>query len=108
MKVAVDREAGDGRAGDDDRIGRSVETVLGSTFDDELTGDDRAQTLAGGDGDDRITGGAGEDVLSATKATTASRRATASSTPSTVAATCSTGGGRPHRDLRHALCRIAF
>jgi Ca2+-binding RTX toxin-like protein len=63
VKVAVDREAGDGRAGDDDRIRRTVESVFGSSFDDTLIGDDRDQTLAGNDGDDRITGGAGADVL---------------------------------------------
>jgi Ca2+-binding RTX toxin-like protein len=64
VNVAVDREFGDGRPGDDDRIGRTVETVVGSGFADTLTGDDRAQTLRGVDGDDQITGGAGEDVLS--------------------------------------------
>jgi Ca2+-binding RTX toxin-like protein len=64
VSVSVDLSAGDGRPGDDDRIRRNVETVLGSPFDDVLTGGPDAEHLAGLDGDDQITGGAGEDVLS--------------------------------------------
>jgi hypothetical protein len=64
VRVSVDLSAGDGRPGDDDRIRRNVETVLGSAFADVLAGGPHAEHLAGFDGDDQITGGAGEDVLS--------------------------------------------
>ena len=64
VHVSVDLSAGDGRPGDDDRIRRNVESVLGSQFADVLDGGPRAEHLAGLDGDDRITGGAGADVLS--------------------------------------------
>jgi hypothetical protein len=35
----LELDLGDGRPGDDDRIRRNVETVLGSAFDDALAGD---------------------------------------------------------------------
>jgi RTX calcium-binding nonapeptide repeat (4 copies) len=53
-----------GATGDDDRIRRNVETVLGSAFADVFAGGPGTEHLAGNDGDDQITGGAGEDVLS--------------------------------------------
>jgi hemolysin type calcium-binding protein len=61
--VSVDLEAGDGRPGDDDRIRRDVETVLGSQFADVLVGSPRTEQLAGLDGDDQITGGTGAELL---------------------------------------------
>ena len=64
VNVSLDTPDGDGRPGDDDHIRRDVEGVIGSPFDDVLTGSRYAQHLTGGDGDDRITGGAGEDLLS--------------------------------------------
>jgi Ca2+-binding RTX toxin-like protein len=63
VHVAVDREAGDGRPGDDDRIRRAVESVIGSSFADVLVGDDLTMRLSGEDGDDLITGGAGPEQL---------------------------------------------
>lgn len=63
VHVAVDREAGDGRPGDDDRIRRDVESVIGSAFDDVLVGDDLTMRLSGEDGADRITGGTGPEEL---------------------------------------------
>jgi hypothetical protein len=63
VDVSVDLEAGDGRAGDDDRIRRDVESVLGSQFADILAGSPRTVQLQGLDGDDRITGGTGEELL---------------------------------------------
>ncbi|TXI89046.1 MAG: calcium-binding protein, partial [Cupriavidus sp.] len=39
------------------------EDVLGSAFDDRLTGDANANTLTGGAGDDVLDGGAGADLL---------------------------------------------
>ncbi len=64
VHVAVDLEADDGRPGDDDRIRRDVESVLGSQFADVLAGDPRTERLAGFDGDDEITGGTGAEALS--------------------------------------------
>ena len=64
VDVRVDLEAGDGRAGDDDRIRRDVESVLGSQFADVLAGSPRTTQLTGLDGDDEITGGTGEELLS--------------------------------------------
>ena len=64
VNVSVDLEAGDGRPGDDDQIRRDVESVIGSTFDDVLTGSPYTLELHGVDGNDRITGGAGAELLS--------------------------------------------
>jgi Ca2+-binding RTX toxin-like protein len=61
--VGVDGFPFDGRPGDNDRIGRTVETVLGSAYGDLLAGGERDQRLAGGDGDDTLVGGPGQDVL---------------------------------------------
>ncbi|MFE8583487.1 cadherin domain-containing protein [Sphingomonas sp. NCPPB 2930] len=41
----------------------SIERIVGSTFNDTLTGSDAADTLQGGAGDDVLTGAAGADVL---------------------------------------------
>lgn len=41
----------------------SVERIIGSTYDDTLTGDNGRNILHGGDGDDIIYGGAGNDVI---------------------------------------------
>ena len=64
VRVSLDLLGGDGRAGDDDRIRRDVETVIGSAFPDVLTGAAAAEQLLGLDGDDTLTGGAGQDTLS--------------------------------------------
>ncbi len=45
-----------------DRIG-GIENIIGSDFDDTLTGDNSENTLKGGDGDDELRGGAGNDTL---------------------------------------------
>jgi Ca2+-binding RTX toxin-like protein len=41
----------------------SIETILGSTFGDTLTGDGNANSVVGGAGNDVIDGGAGADTL---------------------------------------------
>ena len=63
VHVGVDGAPFDGRPGDNDRIDRTVDTVLGSQFDDVLTGTQREQRLLGLDGDDQISGGPAQDVL---------------------------------------------
>jgi CSLREA domain-containing protein len=40
-----------------------VENLVGSSFNDTLTGDSGANRISGGDGNDILTGGAGADVL---------------------------------------------
>lgn len=64
VSVSVGLTGSDGRPGDDDQIRNTVESVIGSQFDDVLVGGRFAEQLTGGEGDDRITGGAGQDVLS--------------------------------------------
>ena len=61
--VSVDLAAGDGRPGDDDRIHRDVESVIGSNFADVLTGSHHTLKLLGLEGDDVITGGTGAELL---------------------------------------------
>ena len=63
VRVGVDGMPFDGRPGDNDRIDREVERVIGSEHADVLTGTQRAQQLSGSDGDDQIAGGPGQDVL---------------------------------------------
>ena len=63
VRVGVDGMPFDGRSGDNDRIGRTVETVFGSQHADVLVGAERDQRLLGLDGDDEIAGGEGSDVL---------------------------------------------
>ena len=41
-----------------------MENIVGSDFDDELTGDAQGNIIAGGKGDDRLDGGAGDDTVS--------------------------------------------
>jgi Ca2+-binding RTX toxin-like protein len=47
----------------------SIENLLGSTFNDILTGDDLANVIEGGTGDDKIAGGAAGDTASYASAT---------------------------------------
>lgn len=42
----------------------TVEQILGSSFNDTLTGNDQDNVLIGNDGDDHLNGGGGNDVLS--------------------------------------------
>jgi large repetitive protein len=63
VDVAVDLEAADGRPGDDDRVFNDVEAIVGSQFDDTLTGGKHTLQLSGFGGNDAITGGAGAEQL---------------------------------------------
>jgi Ca2+-binding RTX toxin-like protein len=51
-----------GTASDGDRL-ISIENLVGSGFNDILTGDDGNNRIEGGDGDDVISGGMGNDIL---------------------------------------------
>lgn len=50
-------------AGADYAVAGTVENLRGSTYDDSLVGNDKANSIDGGLGDDTIEGGPGEDVL---------------------------------------------
>jgi Ca2+-binding RTX toxin-like protein len=63
VDVAVDLESGDGRPGDDDQVFDDVEVVLGSQFDDVLTGGNHTLQLSGLGGNDTISGGGGAEQL---------------------------------------------
>lgn len=63
VAVNVDLGAGTASYGMVNETLTSVENVIGTAFDDTLTGDDQANLIAGGDGADTIMGGAGDDVL---------------------------------------------
>ena len=63
VDVAVDLDAADGRPGDDDQVFNDVEVIVGSQFDDLLTGGKHTLQLSGLGGDDAITGGAGGEQL---------------------------------------------
>jgi Ca2+-binding RTX toxin-like protein len=63
VNVAVDLDAADGRPGDDDRVFDDVESIVGSQFDDVLTGGKHTLQLSGLGGNDAITGGAGAEQL---------------------------------------------
>jgi Ca2+-binding RTX toxin-like protein len=62
--VSVDLGSGVGLGGDaqGDTL-NSVENLVGSAFNDTLTGDSGVNSLSGGNGDDTLQGGAGADTL---------------------------------------------
>jgi Ca2+-binding RTX toxin-like protein len=66
--VRLDGFANDGSSQDGeaarDNVNADVERVLGSRFDDTLTGNALAQTLVGNSGRDELDGGGGSDTLS--------------------------------------------
>ena len=62
--VTVDLEEGTGEGGHaEGDVITGIENVLGSGYDDRITGDDTANQLEGGDGDDQLRGGGGADRL---------------------------------------------
>ena len=91
VDVSVDREASDGRPGDEDRILRDVESVIGSNFADSPHRQ-RSHAAALGPGRRRRDHGRRRrgDPLRRARATTASTPATARRTPSTAVASSST------------------
>lgn len=64
LEASLDGRRNDGEAGEQDKIGRSVD-VVGGEGDDLLVGNRSPNRLAGGGGSDELRGGAGPDVLSA-------------------------------------------
>jgi Ca2+-binding RTX toxin-like protein len=53
----------DGQAGEHDSVGADVESILGGSGNDRLTGNNAAGQLQGGPGDDVLHGGGGDDLL---------------------------------------------
>lgn len=65
VTVGIDLHAGDGEAGEDDRVTPTVEEVLGGSGNDALTGHARGTTLRGNGGSDVLTGLGGQDTVDA-------------------------------------------
>ncbi len=72
IKLTLDGQPGDGSTGEGDNVHDDIETVIGTTLNDVMTGDDLGQdlyghagqdTIDGGGGDDLLNGGSGEDVI---------------------------------------------
>ena len=63
VSVSLDDKAGDGTSGENDNAHGDIETLVGSTFDDMLAGNDGAQSLFGNAGIDRVDGLGGDDVV---------------------------------------------
>jgi RTX calcium-binding nonapeptide repeat (4 copies) len=63
VSVSLDDKPGDGTSGENDNAHGDIETLVGSTFDDVLTGNDGSQSLFGNAGIDRADGLGGDDVV---------------------------------------------
>jgi len=61
VEVDLDKGKSSGGAGKDTLIG--IENIVGSAYDDELTGDQNDNVINAGAGDDTLTGGRGVDIL---------------------------------------------
>lgn len=61
--VTIDLASGRASGADGNDELRSIEGVVGSTYDDTLLGSPAADTLEGDEGDDNLQGGAGDDEL---------------------------------------------
>jgi len=66
--VTVNLDAGTVTGGDGADTLTSIENIVGSQFDDSLTGDDNANHISGGLGNDILTGGDGADTFTWTAA----------------------------------------
>lgn len=63
VHASIDGTRNDGKAGERDRIGATVENLQGGSGNDRLTGSAAGNDLRGGRGDDRLRGLAGPDRL---------------------------------------------
>ena len=65
VDVSLDNQPNDGdnAGGEGDNVMDTVENIVGSRGNDELTGSNSSNRIEGGDGDDTIVGGGGDDRL---------------------------------------------
>ena len=63
VKVTLDGTTASGEVGEGDLLATDMENVIGTDYDDIITGNANANELVGGLGDDTLTGLAGDDVL---------------------------------------------
>ena len=63
LQLSLDGIANDGPAGEAGHIESDIETIIGGSGNDLMTGDDVQNVLSGGGGDDTIRGAAGNDVI---------------------------------------------
>lgn len=64
VSVSLDGVADDGKPGELDLVGATIENVVGGAGPDRITGTASANGLFGGSGDDVLGGAAGDDLLS--------------------------------------------
>ncbi len=63
IAVSLDDVANDGRAGENDNVAADVEDVVGTAFNDTLSGSSSSNQLDGGGGSDTLSGLGGSDSL---------------------------------------------
>lgn len=63
VNANLDGAANDGSTGEGDRVGNSVESLIGGSANDRLVGNDLNNVIYGGTGFDSISGGGGSDQL---------------------------------------------
>jgi len=63
VNVTLDPSVGSGLVGEGDLLATDMENVIGTAYNDIITGNASANELVGGLGNDTLTGGAGDDVL---------------------------------------------
>jgi Ca2+-binding RTX toxin-like protein len=63
VNLSLDDQANDGEPGENDNIRNDVESVVGGTGDDTITGNDDPNDLSGGGGKDTIDGRGGMDTI---------------------------------------------
>ena len=63
LNISLDGQPNDGAAGEHDNVMADVETILGGSGNDKLTGNPFANNLQGGNGNDTLWGGSGNDTL---------------------------------------------
>jgi Ca2+-binding RTX toxin-like protein len=64
LTIGIGTLADDGEAGEKDNVQTDIETVLGGSGNDSITGSSASNLLVGNGGGDTLNGGAGNDTLS--------------------------------------------